>query len=66
MDEKLRQICDATKMFGRKEVLPSDDLLQIKDFGTAILNSICVTVTTCDVNCRRLTSEFDVFTLKRK
>ena len=34
MDEKLRQIYDPTKIFGRKDVLLSRDFLQMKSFGT--------------------------------
>ena len=64
MDEKLRQIYDHTKIIGRKDMLLSGDFLQMKPFGTVIYNSLYVVVTTRDVNCRRLTSEFEVFRIE--
>ena len=66
MDEKLRQICDATNILGGKDVLLIGDFLKMKYFCTEICNNLNVTVTTNDVNCRRLMSEFDVFSLKSK
>ena len=53
-------------MFGGKDVLLSGDFLQMKDFSTAVFNSLHVTVTKDGVNFRRLMSDFDVFTLKIK
>ena len=42
------------------------DFLQMKAFGTAICNSLCITVTADDVNCRSLISEFDVFHIEEQ
>ena len=66
MDHKLRQIYDPNKMFGGKDILLSGDFLQMKAFGTTICNSLYVTVTENDVNCRRLISEFDVFHIEEQ
>ena len=66
MEEKLKQIHDANKIFGRKDVLLFGGFLQMKDFGTTIFNSLHATVTSDYANCIMLMSEFDVFTLKRK
>ena len=66
IDEKLRQIFDATKMIGGNIVLLSCDFLQTMYFGTAIFKSLYVTVTTCDVNCRRFMSEFEVFHIEEQ
>ena len=46
IDEKLMQICNATKIFGGKDVLLSGDFFQMKPFGTVTFNSLNVVVNT--------------------
>ena len=53
-------------MFGGNDVLLSGEFLQMKAFGTVVYNSLHVTVTTDDFNCRRLMSEFDIFHIEEQ